>query len=131
MDAIAADRADAGVDPADPRLPPLEALLHRPRVGEPARLADARGGDVAAVADDVDEPGLREERAERPGLGDDVAALLDQAGLRLLGRERPEQVEEELPAGGLGLAALAAAQEGVGGRVEAALRARSGAGRGS
>ena len=60
--------------------------------------------------------------AERPGLGDDVAALLDQPRLRLLGRERPEQVEEELPAGRLGLAALGAAQE----RVVAASRRRFG-----
>ena len=50
--------------------------------------------------------------ASGPRLGDDVAALLDQPRLRLLGRERPEQVEEELPAGRLGLAVCGAAQEG-------------------
>ena len=122
MDAVATGDPDATLDPPDPRLPPFEALFHGSRVGEPAGLTDPRGGDVAAVADDVDEPCLREEHGERPGLGDDVAALLDQPGLGLLGRERPEQVEEQLPAGRLGLAALTAAQERRGGRVEAALR---------
>ncbi len=68
----------------------------------------------------MDEPGLGEQRPERAGLGDDVAALLDQPRLRLLGRERPEQVEEELPAGCLRLAVRGPAQERVGRRVEAA-----------
>ena len=121
VDAIAAGGADAGVDPADPALPPLEALLHGPGVGEPAGLADPGGGDVATVADHVDESRLGEEHGERTRFGDDVAALLDQPGPGLLGREGPEQVEEELPAGRLGLATLAAAQEGVRGRIEAAL----------
>ena len=131
VDALAAGGPDAALDPADPPLPPFEALIHRPRVREPAGLPDPRGGDVAAVANDVDESCLGKQHPQRSRLGDDVAALLDQARLRLLGGQWPEQVEEDLPAGGLELAALGAAQERRWSRRPAGASGRSGAGRGS
>src|SRR5205823_8201657 len=56
---------------------------------------------VAAIAHDVDEPGLRKEPREQGALGDHVGRLLDDPPGALALGAKPQQVEEELPAGAL------------------------------
>ena len=93
--AIPRDPARAGVDGAYALFPPVEALAPGPRIDESVRLAHPRRRRVAAVADGVDELGLREEVRERLSLSDRVAALLDQAvGIGPLPPHGEEVVEE-------------------------------------
>ena len=114
---VVGDRLHPLVDPPHPRLPPVEPLGQVAGLGQPARLRDAGGGGVAAVADDVDEAGFGEEAQERRRLRDRVAALLDQP--RLLGGrgDRGEELEEELPAGVDGVGVVGG-EEAVDGGVE-------------
>ena len=64
---------------------------------------------------------LGEEPQQRRALGDREAAHLDQARLALLGGERPEQVEEEIAAGGVEVGRRGRLELGDGG-VEALAR---------
>src|SRR5204863_7832359 len=87
-EAIRRHRPGGGVDPPEPVLPPLEALLTGAGTNETPGLGHARGRCVTPVANDVDELGLWQEANQRGCDGDRVAALPVEAvgpGLR-----RPE-----------------------------------------
>src|SRR5207244_6191644 len=107
----------AGGDPAHPLLPPGDPLAAGPRVDQVPGLRDPGGRGVAPVADDVDEPRLGEEPCEHLAPGDDVGALLDDADGPLSLGAKPQQIEEEIVAGALGVG-VEALVEGREGEVE-------------
>ena len=94
------DAPHALLDRAEPVGPPADRGADR---AWPPGLARHRGGGVAAVAERVDDPRPREEAKDRLRLADVVGRHLHQPGLTPALRERPEQVEVELPAGGDGV----------------------------
>ena len=88
-----------GLGVSQPSLPPADPLANVARVVRLLALGDLRRARVAPVANRVDEPRLGEDPRQGRRGGDREAAHLDQGWLARLGRQRRQEVVEELARG--------------------------------